>query len=335
VIADTLIRVFDQTADGVLVTDRDGIIEYVNPAYEALTGFTRDDAVGQTPSLVRSGVQTPHFYTTLWNTIGSGRPFQATLTNRARNGRLFQYEQTITPILDEGGEITHYAAIGRDVTERQRGESARMLSQLEQEATRIAGLLHDEAGQYLALAHMALADMSRGFSAADAARVLEVRGYLDHVEHRLREISRGIQPRVVSDLGLEDAIKFIASGCERRNGITVTVDSRLDIRCPASIESLVYVLVRDALNNVSQHARATHVEVLLTREVRGRRAQDSTLSCIVRDDGVGFDGAGMAERTGGSLKSLQHRFASIGGTLTVLSAPGKGTEVRATIPVEV
>jgi PAS domain S-box-containing protein len=335
VIAETLTRVLHQTADGVLVTNRDGIIEYVNPAYEALTGFTRRQATGQTPSLVSSGVQAPQFYTTLWTTICAGRPFHATLTNRARDGRLFQYEQTITPIIGADGEITHYVAIGRDVTERLRAESARLLYDLDREASRIAGLLHDEAGQYLALAHMTLADVSRALPQAETTRLLEVRSFLDRVEERMREISRGIQPSVVSDLGLTDAVRFLANGCERRNRIPVTVESQIDIRCPASIQSLLYVLVRDALGNISQHARATHVEVLLTREARGRRAQDSTITCVVRDDGVGFEASRLAALAGGSLKSLQCRFAAIGGALTVLSAPGAGTEVRATVPAEV
>jgi PAS domain S-box-containing protein len=113
VIADTLIQVLDQTADGVLITDREGVIEYVNPAFETLTGFTRDQAVGHSPNMVRSGVQTPQFYTTLWTTIGTGRPFHGTLTNRARDGHLFQYEQTITPIVNSSGETTHYAASRR------------------------------------------------------------------------------------------------------------------------------------------------------------------------------------------------------------------------------
>ena len=330
----TLVRVLDQTAAGVMITNRDGIIAYVNSAYEAITGFSRDEAIGRSPNLVRSGVQTPRFYKTLWAAIRAGRPFFATMTNRARDGRLFQYEQTITPIVNDDGDITHYAAIGLDVTERYRAESARLLLQLEDEATRIATLLHEGAGQFIALAHMSLADVSRNLTPADAARVLEVRGYLDHIEQQLREVSRGIQPRVVSDLGLVDALRFLAAGCESRHGVTVTVDATLDAQIPTSIESLLYAFVRDALINVGMHARATRVRIVLARQVNGRRAQDRTVTCAVRDDGVGFDVARLATRSGGALKSLQIRFGAIGGTVAVVSAPGQGTEVRAAVPVE-
>jgi PAS domain S-box-containing protein len=76
----------EQAADSVLITNRDGVIEYVNPAFEVMAGFARCEAIGRTPALLRSGVQTPRFYATLWNTILSGRPFQSVLTNRTRDG---------------------------------------------------------------------------------------------------------------------------------------------------------------------------------------------------------------------------------------------------------
>lgn len=335
VISETLTRVLEQAADTVLVAGRDGTIEYVNPAYVATTGYSRDEAVGRTPRIVRSGIQTPGFYETMWNTLASGRTFHATLTNRARDGRIFEHEQTISPVVDHNGVITHFAAIGRDVTQRQRGEAARVHYQLEQEAVRIAGLLHDEAGQFLALAHITLADMTRGLPPAEANRVLEVRRYLDYVEERLREISRGIQPRVVSDLGLMEAIRFLADGCERRNSITVTVESTLDILCPASIESLLYTFVRDGLTNVAMHAQATRASVVLAREVNGRRVQDNTISCLIRDNGMGFDTETLRVRDGGSLRALESRLAALGGTLDIRSTPGAGTSVQASIPVQI
>ena len=329
----TLARVLEQTAAGVMITNGSGIIEYVNSAYEAITGFSRSEAIGRSPNLVRSGVQTPRFYETLWASIRAGRPFYATLTNRARDGRLYQYEQTITPIVNDRGDITHYAAIGCDVTERYRSESARLLFQLEDEANRIAALLHEGAGQFLALAHMSLADVSRGLTPADAARVAQVRDYLDHIEQQLREVSRGIQPRIVSDLGLPEAIRFLATGCESRHGVAVTVDAALDLELPASIESLLYAFVRDTLLNIGMHARATRASIVIARQANGRRAQDNTVTCAVRDDGIGFDVSRLPRLSGGALKSLQIRFGAIGGTVTIVSTPGEGTEVRATVPV--
>lgn len=328
-------RVLDQLADTVLIATRDGVITYVNPAFEAVTGFTREEAIGQSPTLVRSGIQTSRFYETLWSTIHAGRTFHSTLTNRTRDGRLYEHEQTITPIVDASGTITHYAAVGRDVTDRSRDNTARTEYQLEREALRVAALLHDEAGQYLALAHIALADITRGLAPSDRTRLYEVRRYLDGIEERLREASCGIQPQTTSESGVLDAIAFLASGCERRSRIPVTVEATLDVPCPAVVASVLYAVVRDALRNVSLHAHATRVHIVLARQVGGRRTHDNTISCSIRDDGDGFDVADWAEHGVGSLHRLRLRLNALGGDLVIVSAPGMGTDVKATLPVEV
>src|SRR5919106_199143 len=79
----------EQTADSVLITDHQGVIEYVNPAFEAMTGYTREQIIGQTPRMLRSGVQTREFYQRLWDTILSGRTFRSIVTNRRQDGTLF------------------------------------------------------------------------------------------------------------------------------------------------------------------------------------------------------------------------------------------------------
>lgn len=109
----------EQTADSVLITDRDGIIEYVNPAFEATTGYSRDEAVGNTPRLLKSGRQGPEFYRTLWASLVEGKPFKSTVINRKKSGELFIAEQTITPMRDtRSGELTHFVSVLRDLTDR-------------------------------------------------------------------------------------------------------------------------------------------------------------------------------------------------------------------------
>ncbi len=109
----------EQTADSVFITDRAGRIEYVNPAFEATTGYLRAEAVGATPRLLKSGRQEPEFYRTLWESISGGTPFKATVINRKKSGELFIAEQTITPMRDSRtGELTHFVAVMRDLTER-------------------------------------------------------------------------------------------------------------------------------------------------------------------------------------------------------------------------
>jgi sigma-B regulation protein RsbU (phosphoserine phosphatase) len=116
----TLTNAVEQTADTIVITDTKGVIEYVNPAFESTTGFTRDEVVGQTPALLKSGVHDSQFYAHLWATISAGRVFSATIANRKKNGEIYYAEQTITPMKDSSGTITHFVSVVKDVTEQRK-----------------------------------------------------------------------------------------------------------------------------------------------------------------------------------------------------------------------
>ncbi|RMF03821.1 MAG: PAS domain S-box protein [Chloroflexi bacterium] len=117
-----LSSVVEQIADSVVITDKDGNIEYVNPAFETLTGYTAGNVIGQNPRLLKSGIHTPSFYRDLWGTILAGRTFRSVVINKKRNGELYFEEKTITPIRDKNGEITHFVSTAKDITDRKRAE---------------------------------------------------------------------------------------------------------------------------------------------------------------------------------------------------------------------
>jgi sigma-B regulation protein RsbU (phosphoserine phosphatase) len=121
----TLLNAVEQTADSVVITNKTGIIEYVNPAFEEMTGYSRNEAIGQTPRMLKSEKQSNSFYKKLWETILSGNSFWGTIINKKKNGELFVSRQTITPMKDKNGEITHFVSLLRDITGLQK--------QLEQE----------------------------------------------------------------------------------------------------------------------------------------------------------------------------------------------------------
>jgi len=112
----------EQTADGILITDRRGVVEYVNPAFEQITGYRPEEMIGRTPRLLKSGAHDAAFYRQMWETITSGRPFRATLTNRRKDGRLFYAQQTITPMKERDGSIAHFVSVLKDVTEQTRAQ---------------------------------------------------------------------------------------------------------------------------------------------------------------------------------------------------------------------
>jgi PAS domain S-box-containing protein len=112
-----LFQAVEKTTDIVFITDRTGHIEYVNPAFETITGYGSDEAQGKTPSIMKSGKHDRAHYENLWGTILSGNVHRSTTINRRKNGELFYAEQTITPIKSDEGEITHFISVLKDITE--------------------------------------------------------------------------------------------------------------------------------------------------------------------------------------------------------------------------
>ena len=115
----------EQSADAVVITDANAAIEYVNPAFERVSGYTSAEVVGQNPRVLMSGVQAPAFYAAMWETLSSGATFVGDLVNRSKDGSLFTEEAVISPVRGEDGTIRSYVAVKRDVTRERAAEAAR------------------------------------------------------------------------------------------------------------------------------------------------------------------------------------------------------------------
>lgn len=114
----------ESAANAIVITDIQGTIQWINPAFTKLTGYQLSEALGETPRIVKSGVQDESFYRELWKTILAGNVWHGEITNRKRTGELYQEEMTIAPVASRTGEITHFVAVKQDITERKRTESA-------------------------------------------------------------------------------------------------------------------------------------------------------------------------------------------------------------------
>lgn len=108
----------EQSADSVIITDPDGLIEYVNPAFEKITGYDREEVQGKTTALLRSGKHDAAFYRQLWAEILDGRSFHEVFVNRKKDGSLYYEQKTITPLKDDDGEISFFISTGKDITEQ-------------------------------------------------------------------------------------------------------------------------------------------------------------------------------------------------------------------------
>ncbi len=119
-----LTRAVEQSPALVIITDIDGTIEYVNPKFTEVTGYTREEAIGQNPRFLKSGKHPPEFYKELWDTIKSGNEWRGDFVNKKKNGELYWEAASIAPVQDEKGVITHFVAVKADVTKQRLAEEA-------------------------------------------------------------------------------------------------------------------------------------------------------------------------------------------------------------------
>lgn len=131
-------RALEQVDEAVTITDRDGHIEYVNPAFERETGWPAGEALGKTPRILKSGRHPEDFYREMWGCLLSGRSFRGVFLNRRKDGSLYYEGKTITPLRDAGGAVTHYLATGVDVTHQTLAEQ-RLRASAERSAASLRG----------------------------------------------------------------------------------------------------------------------------------------------------------------------------------------------------
>ncbi len=134
----------EQVAESIVITDTEGTILYVNPAFERITGYSRAEAIGQNPRLLKSDQQDEAFYRELWATIGAGQVWQGRLTNRRKDGGLYILDMIITPVRNPAGKLVAYVATMRDVTrELQLEEQFRQAQKMEAIGRLAGGIAHD------------------------------------------------------------------------------------------------------------------------------------------------------------------------------------------------
>ncbi|HYM83619.1 MAG TPA: PAS domain S-box protein [Candidatus Dormibacteraeota bacterium] len=159
------------SSDSVVITDLAGTIQYVNPAFERTTGYTRAEAIGQNPRMLKSGRQSRAFYRAMWRRLVARRPWSGTLLNRRMDGTLFEEEATISPIVQDGVP-TGYIAVKRDVTHLRAVESA-LSREVRERATIRAGLAAISPGPTPAATAAALVDLLVRGPGIDAAVIFE------------------------------------------------------------------------------------------------------------------------------------------------------------------
>ena len=356
----TLYSAIEQSADLVLITDSTGIIEYVNPAFEKLTGYSRAEVFGQTPRILKSGEQSPEVYGELWRTITAGEIFRGVLVNRKKTGESFVVEKTITPVRNASGRVTHFISNDRDISERRRLEAALFQAQKMDAIGLLAGgvahdfnnlllvissyaeLMQDSVGPEHRLHRNVQEILSAARRAADLTRQLLAFGrkqtqslqVLD-LNAILRDISRML-PRLIG----EDVELIIAP---QPNLDKVKLDS-------VQLEQVVMNLAanaRDAMPAGGKLTIATHNVELDEHYVQSRMVvpPGKYVMLEVSDSGEGIDSEHLphifepfyttkeqGKGTGLGLATVYGIVKQSGGFIWVYSEPGMGTTFKIYFP---
>jgi signal transduction histidine kinase len=197
---------------------------------------------------------------------------------------------------------------------------------LEAELKKVAHAVHDEAGQLLASVHIALADVADELPPSLYGRFDNIKNLLRQIETELRNLSHELRPTVLDNLGLFAALEFLGERVSRRTGLRISVNGEAEPRLPAAVETALYRIVQEALNNIVKHAQAQSVQVQLRRT-------PGKATCSIVDDGCGFDIRTAPAGHGMGLLGIRERLNAVGGSLHIVSAPTQGTTLFADIPL--
>lgn len=146
-------KAVEQSPISIIITGPDGSIEYVNPKFVEITGYTIDEAIGNNPRILNSGMMPKEFFSDMWNTILAGKEWHGDFANKRKNGEIFWEAASISPLKNERGDITHYVALKEDITERKKTEEALeenryLLSSIIDNSTSVI-YMKDISGKYL------------------------------------------------------------------------------------------------------------------------------------------------------------------------------------------
>ena len=255
-----------------------------------------------------------------------------------KDGTKIWLSQNVRAVRDKAGSFLYYEGTAENITERRHAESAlrdfsrRLIETQESERKHIARELHDEIGQVLTAVRINLEGLEQQCKAT--AEIRDGIRAIDEALTKVRDLSFELRPSLLDDLGLAVATRWYADRYTRRAGLKaeVVIDTDLaDKRLQRDVETACFRILQESLTNVARHARAKTIAVRLT-------ATDSTLLLSVKDDGVGMNPANQQQRGSGlsslGLRGMEERALAVSGLLEVFSETNRGTEVRASFPLD-
>ena len=357
-----LAAVVEHAAESIVVTDTEGIIQYVNPAYEQTTGYSKDEAIDADHRILTSGKLQDSVYADMWKTIGEGKVWRGHIVNKKKGGTLFHEDVTVSPIRNSRGRIVNYVALKRDVTREMTLQNQLLQSQkMEAIGTLAGGIAHDFNNILFAIigyTEMAIDEMppeSRGHR--DLEQVLAAAKRAADMVKQILMFSRQTEPqRKLLDLTpiVKEGLKFL------RGSIPSTIEIHQEIEpLTGQVEADPTQMHQVLMNLCSNAAQAmkdangtmtvelsemTFDEPYIARHLSLKPGPYVKLA--VSDTGYGippenidrifepyFTTKGIGEGTGLGLAVIHGIVADHGGAITVYSIPGQGSTFNVFLPM--
>ncbi len=352
----------EQASESILITDDAGTIQYVNPAFEIHTGYNAEEAIGETPRILKSGQHGRAFYVNMWDTLEQGRIWKGHLINKSKDGSLCREETTISPVQDADGKIVNYVAVERDVTwEAELKAELAQAQKMEAIGTLAGGIAHDFNN--LLQIMLGYLDLARANTPSDgptakyleqiliageraSVLVAQILTFSRRSERKRRP--QLLQPVIKEVLGLLRS--SIPSTIEIRRSIDE--DTGPVMADSTELHQIAMNLCTNAYHAMRESGGVLEVtlgETTLDREAASRvhgLGEGRVVRLAVRDTGTGMDATTLerifdpyfttkpiGEGTGLGLATVRGLVEGSGGALTVESEPGGGTLFEVYLPL--
>jgi len=354
-----LSRAVEQAGECILITDPQADIVYVNPAFERLSGYTRDEVLGRNPKILKSGLQDAGFYRDLWEVLARGDIWAGRLVNRRKDGSLVEQEGTISPVRDGAGRLTSYVAVTRDVTLEKRLEQQLSQAQKMEAVGRLAGGVAHDFNNVLGVITGYSEIVLKRLPVDDPLRdkleqILKAADRAARLTHQLLAFSRKqvLQPRVVD---LNVSVSDMETMVRRLIGEDIELVTALHVELgrvradPGQVEQVILNLVVNARDAMPEGGlltiRTRHADVSAASSPSPALAAGRYVVLAVSDTGSGMDAQtqahifepffttkGIGKGTGLGLATVYGIVRQSDGDVLVDSQLGMGTTFEAYLP---
>lgn len=333
---DKLSWIAKETINAVIITGKNGLVEWVNEGFERITEYSAEEAIGKKISQLLYGKETdPEIRKYIKKQISKIEPFTCELIMYSKSGRVIYVETEGHPIFDENGAFTHYFNMDTDITERKKvydellkkemeiRNFAKQLNQiLEDERARIGREIHDEFGQQLTGLKMSLSTIKKGKLDSENHEIIkDMIKSIDISVKAIRQFSNELRPIILDTLGLTPAIEWLVHEFEKRTSIRYTYQlTTKQKKFNQELSTAYFRICQESLTNVAKHARATQVSIRLFQEKRN-------LVLEIKDNGKGFGKINIGKKSTMGLLGMRERAKLINAQL-IISSNKSGTCVQ-------